>query len=346
VNRGSLDPLAPAFLSQKTFARFDGSERSSNLSGHCLSLLSEQRKSWQELKNTYESLKTVRTKSLSLSGFSVLLYYNPGRILSATAAVRREEVKDRPCFLCRHNLPHEQKWILYRNEYRILCNPRPVLERHFTITHIEHRPQAISENFDTLLNIMADLGHGWITLYNGPRCGASAPDHLHFQTLPTGYMPIEYEIYEKGRLVLVTRIDDVSIFMANDLGREILLLKGDNQASLTHAFSTVLATFKRTICSYDEPMMNIAGFYDAGSWHIALFPRQKHRPDVFYREGDERIIVSPGVVEMAGILVTPMEADFERLNATTVEAIYREVSIDSHTFANIINNVKEVGRNH
>lgn len=346
MNPETRDPATLTFLSQKTFARFDGSEGSSSLSGHCLSLLSEQRKSWQGLRDAYEALKTVKTKSIFLSGFSVLLYYNPGRILSTTAAVGKEEIKDRPCFLCHHNLPEEQKWILYRNEYRILCNPRPVLKSHFTVTHIEHRPQAISENFSALLTLMADLGRGWITLYNGPRCGASAPDHLHFQALPTGCLPVEREIYDGKRLLLATRIEDVSIYTANDLGRELIVLKGSNHMSLTHVFSKVITVLKEAFRTEDEPMMNIAGFSSKGSSLVAIFPRRKHRPDVFYREGDERIIVSPGVVEMAGILVTPVEMDFERLNAETVEAIYREVSIDSHMFTNIIKNVKKVGRNH
>ena len=337
---GPFEPSNPASLSQKAIARFDGCESSSDLSEHCITLLSEQRESWKALKDAYEALRTVKTRSVLLNGFSILLYYNPGRILSATAAVKKEEIKERPCFLCEHNLPTEQKWILYRKEYRILCNPRPVLQSHFTITHIEHRPQAISESFDTFLNLMADLGHGWITLYNGPRCGASAPDHLHFQALPAGHMPVEEELLESERLLLATRIESVSVYTVNDLGREIIVLKGDDRMSLTQAFSKVLCTLKDAIHTGDEPMINIAGFYSKGSWLVALFPRQKHRPDVFYREGEERIIVSPGVVEMAGILVTPMEMDFERLDAATVEAIYREVSIDSNIFNSAIQNIK------
>ncbi len=337
---GPLDPLTPASLSQKTIARFDGCESSSGLSEHCITLLSEQRESWQALKDAYEALRTVKTRSVFLNGFSILLYYNPGRILSATAAVKKEEIKERPCFLCERNLPPEQKWILYRSEYRILCNPRPVLQSHLTITHVEHRPQAISESFDTFLNLMTDLGQGWITLYNGPRCGASAPDHLHFQALPRGHMPVEHEIYEEERLLLATRIEDVSIYTANDLGREMVVLKGDNHISLTQVFSKVITALKKAFYTDDEPMMNIAGFYNKGSWLVAIFPRQKHRPDVFYREGKERIIVSPGVVEMAGVLVTPMEKDFERLDVPTVESIYREVSVDSNILITTIENIR------
>ena len=241
---GPFEPSNLASLNQKTFARFDGCESTLDLSENCLTLLSEQRESWRVLKDAYEALRTVRTRSVLLNGFSILLYYNPGRIISATAAVKKEEIKDRPCFLCERNLPPEQKWILYRSEYRILCNPRPVMQSHFTITHVEHRPQAISESFDTFLNLMTDLGQGWITLYNGPRCGASAPDHLHFQALPRGHMPVEHEIYEDERLLLATRIKDVSIYTVNDLGREMVVLKGDNHISLTQVFSKVITALK------------------------------------------------------------------------------------------------------
>jgi hypothetical protein len=119
------------------------------------------------------------------------------------------------------------------------------------------------------------------------------------------------------------------------------MLEGDNRESMTQVFSMVLAALKNAMHADDEPMVNVAGFYDK-SWLVALFPRQKHRPDVFYREGDERIVVSPGVVEMAGVLVTPMEKDFELLDAATVEAIYREVSMDGSIFAKVIQEMRQV----
>ena len=336
MNPRPLDPSTPACVREKTFARFDDDESSTNLSGCCLDLLSQQRESWQKLKDAYEALKTVRTRSMLLHGFSVLLYHNPGRVTSATAAVGQKDVKDRPCFLCLNNLPSEQRWILYRNKYRILCNPMPAFPSHFTVAHVEHRPQAITENFDVFLGLMTDLGNGWMTLYNGPRCGASAPDHLHFQAVPAGRMPVEQEIREAARLSLVAQIEDVFVYRVNDMGREIIVLVGDNRVSMAYAFTRVFTALKKVITTEDEPMVNIAGFHDGGSWHIALFPRQKHRPDAFFKEGDERIVVSPGVVEMAGVLVTPMERDFERLDAATAEGIYREVSLDGNILAKAI----------
>jgi len=336
LNPRPHDPSTPSILHKKIYASFDGSEDAASLPERCLALLSGQKEAWQKLKDAYEVLGTVRMRNVPLNGFSVRLYYNPGRLTNATAAVGQKDVKGRPCFLCLHNLPHEQKGILYREAYMILCNPMPAFPSHFTIAHVEHRPQSISETFDAFLGLMVDLGSGWITLYNGPRCGASAPDHLHFQSMPAGQMPAEREIREEARLLVVTQIEDVFVYRVNDMGREIIMLVGDNRLSMAHAFTRVFTALKKVIPTEDEPMVNIAGFHEGASWHVALFPRQKHRPDAFFREGDERIVVSPGAVEMAGVLVTPMERDFVRLDATSVEAIYREVSCDGHMLAKVI----------
>jgi len=323
-------------MSQKIFASFDGGETHATLSEHCRALIREQRESWQKLREAYEVLKNLKTRAISFEGFSVLLYHNPARLTSATAAVGQKDVKDRPCFLCLRNLPEEQRWILYRDEYRILCNPLPVFPSHFTIAHTGHRPQAISETVDAYLMLAADLGKEWTTLYNGPRCGASAPDHLHFQALPMGRMPIEQELRHGGRLVPVARLEGVRVSTARNLGREVIVIEGRDRSSMVAVFARVLTSFKEAVCADDEPMISVCGFHDGTSWHVALFPRQKHRPDCFFREGDERIVVSPGAVEMAGVLVTPVERDFNRLDAVAVEAIYREVSLDGSTLARVL----------
>jgi hypothetical protein len=327
-------------VAQRIHTAFDGRQGSQDLSSQCLDLISEQKESWSKLKDAYEILKTLKTRALLVNGFSVLLYHNPGRLTSATTAVGQKDIKDRPCFLCLHNLPHQQKGILYRKEYIILCNPMPVFPSHLTVAHVTHQPQAISDNFDAFLALMADLGEGWVTLYNGPRCGASAPDHLHFQALPVGRLPIEQELRQGTKLSLAAQIGSVSIYTANEIGREVIVLKGDDRASMVNVFAEVLACLREVAPTGDEPMMNAAGFYETGSWHVALFPRRKHRPDAFFREGDERIVVSPGAVEMAGILVTPLERDFEGLDATAVEAIYREVSLDGSILAEVLGAIR------
>jgi hypothetical protein len=189
----------------------------------------------------------------------------------------------------------------------------------------------IAEHIDTFLQLMADFGSGWTVLYNGPRCGASAPDHLHFQAAPSGQMPIGREIQEEKRLTLMKQVDHVLLYRLRDLGREVIILAGDEPMAVGSAFEGFLNALKRVLLIDEEPMMNIAGFYKERRWRLVIFPRRKHRPDAFFREGDARVVVSPGVIDMGGLLITPIEKDFDQLEAVVVEGIYGEVSLDGET---------------
>jgi hypothetical protein len=205
----------------------------------------------------------------------------------------------------------------------------PVFSSHFTVSHIDHRLQAIDEHVGTYLQLMADLGPSWTVLYNGPKCGASAPDHLHFQAAPSGQMPIEKEIQEEKRLALIKKIEGVLFYRVRDLGREVIILQGDDPIAIERVLKDFLMALKKVLIIDEEPMINIAGFYEERKWRLVIFPRQKHRPDVFFKDGDARVVVSPGVIDMGGLLITPVKKDFERLDATAVEGIFREVSLES-----------------
>jgi hypothetical protein len=316
-------------MHKKIYARFDGGEGVKSLSGLCLELLSEQKNSWLDLRNGCESLRVVREREVTCRGFSVRLQYNPGRIRSSLASVGEKNAAERQCFLCLDHLPESQKGLLYRGEYLILCNPMPIFSSHYTVSHLEHRRQAITEHIGTLIQLMAEFGSGWTVLYNGPKCGASAPDHLHFQAGPSGQMPVEKEIREEKRLTLRTQIDGILLYRVRDLGREVVILEGDDPMAVGGAFQVFLNALKKVLLIEEEPMMNIAGFHEEGKWRLVIFPRRKHRPEAFFREGDARVVVSPGSIDMGGVLVTPVEKDFERLDAAAVEGIYGEVSLEA-----------------
>jgi len=186
----------------------------------------------------------------------------------------------------------------------------------------------MAEHIDTFLRIVADFGPGWTVLYNGPKCGASAPDHLHFQAAPSGKMPIEEEIHEEERLTLIKQIDGVLLYRMRDLGREVIILEGDDPRAVESAFRAFLNGLKKVLLIAEEPMMNIAGFYEERKWRLVIFPRRKHRPDAFFMEGEGRVVVSPGVIDMGGLIITPVEKDFKRLDKASVECIYAEVSLE------------------
>jgi hypothetical protein len=320
-----------SILKQKTYAIFDGAGSPKSLPGLCLELLSEQKKVWLDLLKSYESLKDLRERNISCSGFSVRLQHNPGRIKSSTADLTQKNANGQPCFLCLDHLPQGQKGILYRGEYLILCNPMPILSSHFTVSHLDHLLQAIEEHIGTFLGLMLDLGSGWTVLYNGPKCGASAPEHLHFQAARSGRMPIEKEIREETRLTMVKELDGVLLYRAKDLGREVIVIEGSDPIAVERVFKGFLNGLQNALLLNEEPMINIVGLYEERKWRLIVFPRRKHRPDVFSKEGVDRVVVSPGAIDMGGLLITPVEKDFERLDTAAVENIYKEVSLDGKT---------------
>ena len=310
--------------SQKIYANFDGGR---DLSQLCLNLLSDQQSAWQDLREGYESLKNVRERDLSCRNFLVRILHNPGRLKSCTAGASSDNETRQSCFLCLHHLPEGQKGILYRGEYLILCNPMPILPSHLTVSHVDHRPQAVDEHVEIFLQLMTDLGPGWMVLYNGPKCGASAPEHLHFQAARSGHTPIEKEIWDGKKLALIKEMDGVLLYRVSDLGREVILLEGSDPTTVGRAFKRFLSALKKVLLITEEPMINCIGFYEEERWRLIIFPRRKHRPDVFFKEGNNRVVVSPGAIDMAGLVITPVEKDFERLDAAAVENIYREISL-------------------
>jgi hypothetical protein len=322
------DKNSGSIVKGKTYAAFDNAAKGKRLADLCLELLSEQKRTWPDLRRGCESLEDIREREVSCRGFSVRLQHNPERIKNTLADVTQTKATERPCFLCLEHLPENQKGVLYRSEYLILCNPRPIFPAHFTVSHLEHRPQAIAEEIRTLFRLLAELGSGWTVFYNGPKCGASAPGHLHFQAAPSGQMLIEREIREEKRFTEPSRISGALLYRLRDLGREVLVMEGDDPVAVEGVFQRLLNVLRRVLLLDEEPMMNVAGFHEGEKWRLVIFLRRKHRPDAFFREGDARVAVSPGLIDMGGVLITPVERDFERLNAAAVEAIYAEVSLE------------------
>ena len=324
-----------SYKAEKIFARFDGEgshlEQKKALPVLCLELLAKQRRVWPALEEGCRSLQHVRWRDLPCKGFSVRLQHNPGRIKSSLADMAKPNSSDCHCFLCLDHLPPDQKGILYRGEYLILCNPMPIFSSHFTLPGLNHCQQSIADHVENFFNLMADFGSAWTVLYNGPKCGASAPDHLHFQVIPSGQMPVEKEVRQRERLAPAREAEGAVLYRVKGLGRELILLKGNDSTAAAEAFRGFLKAMRDVLSTDEEPMINVAGSHRGREWHLVIFPRRKHRPDAFFREGDDRLVISPGVIDMGGVLITPVIRDFERLDAATVESIYREVSLETET---------------
>jgi len=313
---------------RRCFAVFDGGAETPPLADLALGLLARQKDEWPALREGYAALDHVRTRLIRGDGWGVQVQFNPRRIVSSGAKLDPESLRRRPCFLCPGNLPPEQQAILYRDDYLVLCNPLPIFPGHLTIAHQRHLPQSLADHLGIFLRLAADFGPGITVFYNGPQCGASAPDHLHFQAAPAGLMPVESEILAPRQRAGGGRQGGVAIARAEGLGRGLLVIEGKDGGSVAAAAAKAIGALGSLTPAAVEPLLNLLCTCTAEGWRLILFPRLKHRPDAYFREGADRLLISPGAVDMGGILITPREEDFLALTPDLVAEIYREVAFD------------------
>ena len=300
-------------------------------------LLEQQKGTWEMLRNGYDTLRTVRTRVFEFDGFQVKVQFNPGRLISTVAKVDAASIKERKCFLCPDNLPPAQRGIPCDGGYVLLCNPFPIFPEHFTISSVHHISQVIRASFAALLNLTRDLGSRYTVLYNGPRCGASAPDHLHFQAGNRSYLPVdaEYEALKKARGTPLVQSDHLRVYGLEKCLRRIITLESPDAAALAGAFGAVYDAFQEGGTPGEEPMLNILGFYTNDEWRVHVFPRARHRPSFYFKEGEEKLLFSPAAVELGGICTTPRERDFEKVTREHIVEMYQEVCVSAERFAGI-----------
>jgi ATP adenylyltransferase/5',5'''-P-1,P-4-tetraphosphate phosphorylase II len=279
-------------------------------------------------RNGYESVQAAQSRILQCNGYDVHLQFNPQRIVSTGAKVDSKSISERKCFLCVENLPIEQQGVLYENEYLILCNPMPIFPVHYTISNVDHIPQTIGTNIDVMLRLARDMNPDFTVFYNGPRCGASAPDHMHFQTAIAGKIPIEDIALDGKRRKYIRQKNGVAVYMLKNLDRCVVMLEGKSDEILEEIVVDLLARLREVEHLDEEPKVNIICRFDDAQWRVIVFPRSKHRPDAFFKEGNERVVISPAAVDMGGLVITPMEKDFKKVDVAFIERMYREVSLD------------------
>lgn len=323
-------------LSQKIFSRFPNNLNVS-LSRLLNDLYIDQQQQWQMLADGVSALENVQTRIVDCGTFSVRLQYNPKRIVSTGAKVDSASIKERTCFLCVGNLPQEQQGVLYKEKFLVLCNPMPIFNKHFTISHVDHIPQSIEEQILIFLSLAKDLSPAYSVFYNGPKCGASAPDHLHFQASPNGFIPVEIEIAERKELQ--KQLGRVSIATLKNYGRSVIVLEGNTEQEIELTFLRLTRAMRTVLKTNDEPMMNVIGSFADGRWRLIVFVRSKHRPNVFFKEGDEKILISPAAVDIGGLIVTPMEKDFLSVDKAMIKNIFEEVSVTEELLDAIVESI-------
>ena len=297
-------------------------------------LLAFQMENWDLLRAGYESLKDIEVKTFEFDGFEIKVQFNPGRIISSSAKVDEKSINSRGCFLCHENLPDEQRGLPYYRNYLILCNPYPIFPEHFTLSKFDHIPQNIIWNFEGLLNLSKDLGKYFTIFYNGPKCGASAPDHMHFQAGTKNFMPVENE-YNRIKLRYGRKIfkdGNTAIYLMDKYLRKMISLESKDPAQLIKLFDLVYSFLEKILGGKDEPMMNIISSYDESGWRIIIFPRFKHRPTFFFEKGDKGLLLSPAAVDLGGVCITPQKSDFDKIKKEDIVEIFRQVSIPGEYF--------------
>lgn len=309
------------------------------------SFIDEQLAEWPLAHCNYAALEGVQVKNVQVNGVTYKVQFNPARIVSSGAKVDAKTIQERKCFLCPANLPAEQKGIPFANHYQILVNPFPIFPRHLTVPEVAHVPQRIANRFGDMLALAQALP-GYTVFYNGPKCGASAPDHAHFQAGNRGFMPIEND----WRNQVAGKVADYkgsSLYWLDDAPRTTLVIESAVQAEAEALFATIyrLLPLKE---GETEPMMNVLIQYnEADRWVVFVFPRAKHRPDCYFAEGEDKLLSSPASVDLGGVFITPVESDFQKMNATHIAQILSEVCLSSTDFAHLrtdlateINNLK------
>lgn len=281
---------------------------------------------WPQAKNNYDFLSKVEEKFVYVDGVKVRLQYNPARIVSSSAKVDVNSIKDRPCFLCPNIRPSKQEAIDFitsqGNAYSLLVNPFPIFPKHLTIPSKEHIDQKIESRFEDMLEIV-DAIPNYVIFYNGPQCGASAPDHFHFQAGSRGFLPIEENINSIEHVIL-SDSEDLKVNIFTKFFKGTIQIESSSKELAIKTFYQVFDFLRADTL----PMVNILVRKNANKYDALIINRRAHRPKCYYREDDTKIILSPGAVDMGGVMVLPIKEDFEKIKAEDIKEAIDDVVFD------------------
>jgi hypothetical protein len=290
--------------------------------------------SWNFAKANYSALEKAQFKKFVFPNATVFVQHNPARAISTFAETARETIADRKCFLCDENLYPEQIGLAINENFTMLVNPYPIVSRHFTIKFNKHVPQKISDNFGDFLASARFLGEKYFVLYNGPDCGASVPEHRHFQAGIASELPIINEIKaycEREREFIerriLTREEGKNIRRVYDGLRAYYLLCNENEDELTANFFELFRELERRFPSERETKINLLLFVYRGKLTLGVFPRKNHRPQTFYDE--DGIKISPATLDYGGLMVAPRKEDFEKIDKKGIKKIFGDVAFEA-----------------
>lgn len=292
---------------------------------------------WEDARHRFRDLKHVEVRQLS---DQLKVQFNPARIVSTGAKIDKHTLGERPCFLCERNRPKEQMTKQIDDHFQLLVNPFPILPVHFTIPATKHQPQSIYRHYGEMHRLLS-LHSELMVFYNGPKCGASAPDHLHFQAGTSGVLPLQtnWQRLSRNLTDVISLTDEEKISVLRDFLVPAFVIISKSEDSDEELFHRLYRSMPMR-GDESEPMMNIIAWRKGDEFISVVIPREKHRPDAYFAEGEAQMMVSPGALDMAGLIITPREEDFSKINLDKATALLRECGISTEKMEAIVSNLK------
>ena len=292
---------------------------------------------WEDARHRFRDLKHVEVRQLS---DQLKVQFNPARIVSTGAKIDKHTLGERPCFLCERNRPKEQMTKQIDDHFQLLVNPFPILPVHFTIPATKHQPQSIYRHYGEMHRLLS-LHSELMVFYNGPKCGASAPDHLHFQAGTSGVLPLQTNWQRLSRSLtdVISLNDEEKISVLSDFLVPAFVIISKSEDSDEELFHRLYRSMPMR-GDESEPMMNIIAWRKGDEFISVVIPREKHRPDAYFAEGEAQMMVSPGALDMAGLIITPREEDFSKINLDKATALLRECGISAEKMEAVVRNLK------
>lgn len=292
---------------------------------------------WTDARHRFRDLKHVETRQFS---DQLKLQWNPARIVSTGAKIDKKTLGERPCFLCDKNRPKEQMSKQIDEKFHLLVNPFPILPVHFTIPARKHQPQLIYKNYGEMhrfISLHSDL----MVFYNGPKCGASAPDHLHFQAGTNGILPLQtnWQRLSRNLTDIISLNDEEKISVVRDFLVPAFVIISKSAESDEALFRRLYKAMPQR-GDETEPMMNIISWRKGEEFISVVIPREKHRPEAYFAEGDAQFVVSPGALDMSGLIITPREEDFRKLTEEKALSLLQECGVSEEKMNAIIAKLK------
>ncbi len=295
---------------------------------------------WADARQHFRDLQNVKTRELTCGEVTLKLQFNPSRIVSTGANIDKKSLAKRPCFLCEQNRPKEQMQKHIDKNFTLLVNPYPIMPQHFTIPLRAHRPQSIGMNYGEVYRLL-DAYPTLTVFYNGPKCGASAPDHMHFQAICSGLLPLQTDWARLSHNLdtLIKKDDKGELSAIKGTVVPLFVIRCTDQTTGEQLFRQLYTSLPMH-GGDTEPMMNILSWRDSDSYLTVIIPRSKHRPDCYFATDNNKRLVSPGALDMAGFVVTPRQEDFERMTPEETLDILKECGMTQQDFAETIDKLR------